>query len=249
MAKGIYKRGSVYWICYAGLDGKIKRESSRSDKYKEADTLLIKRKQSIKDGKMPEIKVIKNHSFNELADDYLKWAERQRAYKQKKLVVEQLKERFGSLPLRRFDTRLLDAYQSERLQAGKKKLKSEEITGNKPGTINRHITILKHMFTKASEWDMVEEEVSKRVHKVKLLEEQNARLRYLAKDECDRLIEACDKHLKPIVITALHTGMRKGEILNLKWDNVDLKHGFILLDRTKNGERREIPISETVKMS
>lgn len=46
---------------------------------------------------------------------------------------------------------------------------------------------------------------------------------------------------------ALNTGMRKGEILSLKWDNVDLRHGFILLDRTKNGERREIPINETLK--
>jgi integrase len=41
--------------------------------------------------------------------------------------------------------------------------------------------------------------------------------------------------------------MRRGEILTLKWDNVDLKHGFILLDRTKNGERREIPINETLR--
>jgi len=41
--------------------------------------------------------------------------------------------------------------------------------------------------------------------------------------------------------------MRKGEILSLKWDNVDLRHGFILLDITKNGERREIPINDTLK--
>lgn len=54
-------------------------------------------------------------------------------------------------------------------------------------------------------------------------------------------------YVKPIVITALHTGMRKGEILSLKWDNVDLKHGFILLDVTKNGERREIPINKTLE--
>lgn len=46
---------------------------------------------------------------------------------------------------------------------------------------------------------------------------------------------------------AINTGMRKGEILNLKWENVDLKHGLILLDITKNGERREIPINETVR--
>ena len=48
------------------------------------------------------------------------------------------------------------------------------------------------------------------------------------------------------VITALHSGLRKGEILSLKWDAVDLKHGFILLDRTKNGQRREIPINSTL---
>ena len=54
-------------------------------------------------------------------------------------------------------------------------------------------------------------------------------------------------HLKDIVALALNTGMRRGEILSLMWDQVDLKHGFILLDRTKNGERREIPMNETVK--
>ena len=63
------------------------------------------------------------------------------------------------------------------------------------------------------------------------------------------MIEACDPHLRPIVITALNTGMRKGEILNLRWDQVDLKHGFILLEVTKNGERREIPINETLRQT
>jgi integrase len=43
--------------------------------------------------------------------------------------------------------------------------------------------------------------------------------------------------------------MRKGEILNLRWDQVDLKHGFILLEVTKNGERREIPINETLRQN
>ena len=57
-----------------------------------------------------------------------------------------------------------------------------------------------------------------------------------------------DSHLKPIVITALNTGMRRGEILGLKWDeHIDLRHGFILLNRTKNGERREIPINDTLR--
>lgn len=179
MAKGIYKRGNVYWIAYAGLDGRIVRESSRSEKYGEAETLLIKRRQSIKEGKQPEIKRIVNHTFKELAKDYIKWAERQRAFRQKRLVVNQLEEKFGQYTLRNFDTRLLEGYQSERLEKG-----------NKPGTINRHLAILKHMFTKAGEWELVEEESVKRVHKVKLLEEMNARLRYLTKEECQLLINS-----------------------------------------------------------
>ena len=80
------------------------------------------------------------------------------------------------------------------------------------------------MFTKATDWNMVEDETLKRVRKVKLLEENNRRLRYLNKDECQALINVCKIHLKPIVITALNTGMRKEEVLNLKWNNVDLKN-------------------------
>lgn len=238
-AKGIYKRGNVYWIRYAGLDGRTVFESSGSDKFRYAEALLIQRRQSIKEGKQPEArKKIPNVSFKAMSIDYLQWAKRQRAYKQKEILIKQLVDIFGGYPLRMFNTRLIEQYQTERLEKG-----------NKPATINRHIATIKHMFTKAVEWDMVEEETLKRIRKAKLLEENNRRLRYLSKEECQELVNACADHLKPIVITALNTGMRRGEILSLKWENVDLKHGFILLDMTmtKNGERREIPVNDTLR--
>lgn len=100
------------------------------------------------------------------------------------------------------------------------------------------------MFTKAADWGMIKRSD---IPKVKMLKEHNKRLRYLSWEECQTLVDACDDHLRPIVITALNTGMRRGEILSLKWDDVDLKHGFILLADTKNGERREIPINDTLK--
>ena len=234
--KGVYKRGNIYWIRYAGLDGRIIRESSGSEKFKKAENLLIKRKQDIREGKMPEIKVIKNHTFKELAAEYRKWAERQRSYNSKKFFISHLENKFGLLPLRRFNTMMIEQFQTEEIQNKKK-----------PATINRYIATLSHMFTKAVEWDMVEEETLKRIRKAKLLPENNRRLRYLSKDESQKLVKACEIHLKPIVITALNTGMRRGEILSLKWDQVDLKNGFILLDVTKNGERREVPINATVK--
>lgn len=80
--------------------------------------------------------------------------------------------------------------------------------------VNRFTATLSHMFTKAVEWDMVENEVLSRIIKVKLLRENNRRLRYLSVEESKKLIDLCDNHLKPIVITALNTGMRKDEILS-----------------------------------
>jgi integrase len=209
--KGIYKRGNVYWICYSSLDGRIIRESSKSRKFKDAEDLLIQRRQSVRDGKLPEIKKIKNYTFRELSVDYIKWCERQRGFEQKKNVIRQLVSEFGNYTLRSFNTKILEQYQTEKL----KKIK--------PSTINRHVSTIKHMFTKSVDWEMVEEDVLKRIRKVKKLDENNKRLRYLTKEQCQLLVDSCDIHLRPIVVTGLNTGMRKSEILNLRWDQVDLR--------------------------
>ena len=237
MAKGIYRRGNVYWIRYSGLDGRTVFESSGSTKFKAAEDLYIKRKNTIKDGKQPEIKRIANHTFKEISEKYLAWIEgRQKSAKTKGYIIRKLVETFGNLPLRRFNTSIVEQLQTDSMKRGLRH-----------SSCNKIMNILKHMFTKAVEWEMVESETLKRIRKVKLLRDDGKRLRYLSKEECQALINNCDPHLKPIVITALNTGMRKGEILSLKWDNVDLRHGFILLDVTKNGERREIPINATLK--
>ena len=239
VVKGIYKRGNIFWIRYAGLDGKVIFETSHSIKLRDAENLLHKRKADIQEGKQPQpIKKMARYTFRELANEYAKWAERQRSFYSKIYLINQLVETFGNLLLRHFNIMMLEHFQTQRLQKG-----------NKPASINRYIATLKHMFTKACEWDMVEEEILKRVRKVKLLEENNKRLRYLSKEECQKLLTSCDPYLKSIVTLALNTGMRKGEILKLKWDSVDLRHGFILLDKTKNGERRELPINETLSMT
>lgn len=121
------------------------------------------------------------------------------------------------------------------------------LKSRKPATANRKLACLKHMMTKAVDWNMASEEMLKQVRKVKFVKEKNRRLRFLYVDECQRLIDCCSPHLKPIVITALNTGMRRGEILSLKWEQVDLRHGFISLEDTKSGEGREIPINYAIK--
>lgn len=236
MATGIYKRGNAYWIRYTGIDGKQKREAVGREKgYKDAQSKLADRQYVISLGKEPEIKHIPNYAFRKLAEQYKEWSKRQKSHRSKGFMIGQLTDKFGDLPLKRFTTMLVEQYQGERLAR------------NKPATVNRLIATLSHMFTKAVEWEMVEPEIQKKIRAAKMLKENNKRLRYLSKEECRVLLEKCNEYLKPIVVTALNTGMRRGEILSLKWEQVDLKHGFILLSDTKNGERREIPINGTLR--
>jgi integrase len=235
--KGIYRRGNIYWIRYMGLDGKMVFESSKSDKFRDAEALLIKRKQAIKEGNQPEIKKIPNYSFRELAERYMTWIQgRQNSAKVKGYIMGQLLSLYANIPLRRFSTSLIDQLQTDLINKGYKASSNNKVTN-----------LIKHMFRKAVEWDMVEEEVLKRIRRVKPLKDDSKRLRYLSKEECQELIKHCTGNIKAIVITALNTGMRKGEILGLKWNQIDFRHGFILLDKTKNGERREIPINQTLR--
>jgi len=73
------------------------------------------------------------------------------------------------------------------------------------------------MFTKAVEWEMVEEGILKRIRNAKMLKGECKRLRYLSQEECQGLLSHCKGHLKDIVTLALNTGMRRGKVLSLKW--------------------------------
>lgn len=174
--------------------------------------------------------------FSVLVGEYLQWARRQRSFKSKAGFIRALVRHFGDPELRAFTTQGVERFQS----AGR-------AAGRSPATVNRHVATLKHMFTKAVEWELVSPATREKVRRVRLLEESNRRLRFLSREEAAALVEASTPHLRPIVLCALHTGLRRGEIFGLEWErHVDLKHGFLLLDVTKNGERREVPINATL---
>ncbi|MBF0556408.1 MAG: site-specific integrase [Nitrospirae bacterium] len=237
--KGLYKqKGSdFYWLRYVGHDGKVIRESAKTTNFKEAQAKLENQRRAIREGKEPEpIKRISNFTFRQLSEQYLIWAERQRSFRSKRGFILQLVDVFGNLPLRSFNTMQIEQFQTRRIEKG-----------NKPATVNRLLATMKHMFTKAVQWEMADDSTFKKIRQVRLLEENNRRLRYLSKDECKELLRNCNGYLNAIVTFALNTGCRRGEILSVKWDNIDLTHGFIRLDRTKNGECRDIPINDDLK--
>lgn len=112
-----------------------------------------------------------------------------------------------------------------------------------PGTVNRELTFLKTMFNKAVEWGRLE---SSPLRKVKKLREPNFKERILSSAEMKRLFDVSSSNLKPILIIALNTGMRRGEILNLKWENVSLSKRCIHIEDSKSGKSRDIPMNALV---
>jgi integrase len=114
-----------------------------------------------------------------------------------------------------------------------------------PATVNKEINTLKAMLTKAVTWDYLRANPLTRMAGLK---EPPGRLRYLAPEETARLLEACTTpvYLRPIVELAMHTGMRRSEILALRWGDVELRRRILTLTQTKNNERRVIPINDTV---
>lgn len=116
--------------------------------------------------------------------------------------------------------------------------------GKSASTIIRYIAVISHLFSIAEkEWQWIKDNPVRAVTKPR---EPEGRLRYLSDEELSRLLNACttswNPQLRSLVLVALCTGMRKGELLNLQWSQVDLKSKVVVLTETKNKTRRHIPL-------
>ena len=116
--------------------------------------------------------------------------------------------------------------------------------GLKPASINRELANLKKAFNLAvKEWEWCRENP---VSRVSMERENNKRDRWLSLEEEEQLLQTCAPWLHDLVTFALHTGMRMGEILELTWRAVDFSRRTVTVVRSKNGERRTIPVNQTV---
>ena len=118
-------------------------------------------------------------------------------------------------------------------------------TVRSPATVVRYLAVLSHVFSKAEkEWGYIDSNPLRAVSKPR---EPRGRVRHLSKEELIRLSDACrasrNPYLHTIFVLAVSTGMRLGEIRNLRKANVDLQRFRIVLEMTKNGERRAVPLA------
>ncbi len=183
-----------------------------------------------------ELKMIRKSdmSFEQLCEKYLEYGQTngKRSQERDEYSIKALMTRFKHLKLTQINPMMIESYKKERLEEKKKS-----------ATINRELSCLRHMFNLACKWKIIRENP---MQYVKLLKEEKYKMRILDKIEADLLIEAAADHLKPILILALNTAMRRGEILSLSWNDVDFVNYSIHVKHTKSGKDRILPMNAVV---
>ncbi|MEW6720824.1 MAG: tyrosine-type recombinase/integrase [Thermodesulfobacteriota bacterium] len=229
----IRKRGSIWYIdYYAG--GKRHVEAVGPLK-KDAEAALGGIKKEIREGRWFPRK-LREVPFDDLVDEYEGAAKSKRSYHVEKSYIAKVKEYFEGRLLSELTPLDVERFKADR--------KGTPTRGNRPRTgtaVNRELACLRAMLNKAVQWGMIEKNPAARV---KMFPEPPGRNCFLTVEQAGRLLDACAPHLRSIVLCALETGMRKAEILGLRWS--DIRNGMVYLpaNRTKNGKPREVPVSQ-----
>jgi integrase len=231
-----------YWIEFY-FRGRRKRERIGPNRDL-AETVLAKRKVEIKEGKfLDKKKTPPKIKFKDFVEkEYVPWVERNNKSADRKIrILKTLTAHFGNRCLSEITNWYIEQYRHER-----KNLKNGEAVKN--STINRLTATLRHLFNMAIRWGYLEKNPC---DGIKALPENNRRLRFLGEGEVARLLEACKEfdrgYLTDVVTLAVYTGMRRGEILNLQWPDIDFERGLICVRDPKNRQARYIPMTSTVK--
>src|SRR5439155_8229433 len=163
--------------------------------------------------------------------------------------LDLLKAEFGGeTPLVEITASRISEYKAKRLSAVRTIGKGEGAAERRltAAAVNRPLALLRHLLRLAhEEWEAIPA-----VPTIRLEREPQGRIRWLEPDEEARLLDACrksrTKHLADVVKVALETGLRRGELLGLTWEQVDMSRGVIRLEVTKSGKRREVPMRQAV---
>ncbi len=225
-------RGGDWYIDYYSKGRRIREKIGTNKRL--AETTLIKRKVEVAENRHLSIRGRNKIRFYELVNEYINNYSKvnKRSYKDDIYRSGILKEFFGNV------------YLSEITPYEIEKFKSKRKAEVKESTINRAVSLLQGMFNKAIEWGYVEENPASKVKKFK---ENNSILRYLSIEEIQKLIKSAPTEtIRNIILLALNTGMRKNEILNLKWTDIDLESQLLYIRDSKNKEGRQIPLNDTL---
>jgi integrase len=231
---GLYRRGPTWWISFS-YRGKQVRHSTETDDKKLAEKIYHKVMTEVVEGKWFD-RQQGTQTFAEMMERYMKEhsSVKKRSTSRDEVSLKHLLPFFGPLALREIRPANISQYKADRLAAKAA-----------PATLNRELALMKHAFTLSiKEWGWAKENPVKMVSMEK---EAPHKDRWLTDDEEKRLLAACPGWLRDIVVFAVDTGCRRGEILSLSWKQLDLQKGVAIIFGKKTSEWRGVPLTRRLR--
>ncbi len=221
-------------------------QTATFERITDAKNWITSTEAAIREGRHFKTRESKKHTLKDLIDRYIKEVlpHKPRSIITQKSQLEWWKQKIGNYSLADLTPALITEYRNK--ITTEPNIRGEKRTAS---TANRYHTAISHCFTVAvKEWGWMQENPMLKVSKLK---EPRGRTRFLNDEERKRLLEVCQTSQSPflnlLVVLALSTGARKSELTGLKWQDVDLKRGLIILHDTKNGDKRSLPLVGNAK--
>ena len=230
---GLYQRGEIYWMRLT-YEGQTIRRSTGTTARRLAERIFDKVKGEIAQHTWFPRLPGEDRTFRDLMEKYL--GEHSMPNKapttahRDKSLAKRLLEVFGDMGLTAIGRRHVAAYKAKR--------RADHAA---PKTINNELVLMGHAFTVAiREWEWLTENPVRMVSKERV---QNHLERWLTWEEESTLLAASAGWLRELIVFAVETGLREGEILNLQWAHVDLSRKTMAILEQKNRGRDTLPLS------
>jgi integrase len=235
---GVYQRKdrAGWWISWSDAQGRRRVRKTDAQNITQAKAIRAAEMLRVEQAKMLGHAPPGQETFREIAERYLKYQKARispKAYVREEGILRTHLARFNSLKLiaiRKVDIQLYV---------------TEAASKRSAASVHRELVVIKHLFNLAVEWEIVPVNPARLIKPPKL---PAGRMRYLQPTELRALLEACPDGVREIVALAVSTGMRRGEILNLRRLDVDLSNRRIMLPQTKNGEGRIVYLNDMAMM-
>ena len=218
------------------------QQSAGTTEKKLAREILAKKKVLVAEGRHLDKKKVPKTTFFQLCDQH--WESKGRRLRMKGLdsMIKAWKGHFGNRLVEELTEAAVEDFLTSHVD-------DRDLS---PTTRNRHIAQLKAMFNWAMNHKPVRSDPPLITHNPasklkKVNEEPYKRERFLTVVEIERFLEACHRKFRPFVLAGLHTGMRPGELFELRWKDVNFESGRIYVRRSKVGKAGYVPMNESLR--
>jgi integrase len=241
----VYKRGKNYWIAFCFNNHRY-RKRSPDNSYKGALAYEALIRQKLARGQpLEEAKPEKKHKFKEISlqwlNTYVKNNNKPSEIQIKEYVLRaNLIPYFGVKYVDEINNYDIEQYKSFLLR--KKKLS--------PKSINNYLSILNRCLKSAVEWGIIKD-----LPKIKLLKVPLQKYDYLTETETEIILQQATGMWHDIILLAVRTGLRFGELIALQWEDINLREGILTVNRNivrgivgspKNNKSRTVPLTPSV---